>query len=164
MSMLSSPAMITILAMEPSADAGFVADVTTACPAGTYSSAGGRTSAWPCTPCPAGRYSTVVGAIDATTCRSCPAWAPYSLAGSAYSGACTDCASGCGAGLHGAVICPSSANSQRVSWADRPANGACVILMTPARTWAAANATCASLATGAHLLTPSSGVRHVCSG
>ncbi len=153
-------AAITVAPQESDPGKGFVADVTTACPAGTYSGTGGHTSAWPCTPCPAGRYSTVVGASNATMCRPCPALTPYSPPAASNAAACTSCASSdCGDGQHGTIMCPTTSTStQWVPWAGRPDAGACVALIAPARTWSAANATCVALAPGARLLTPTAWV------
>eukprot|EP00698_Gefionella_okellyi_P020610 TRINITY_DN648_c0_g1_i2.p1 TRINITY_DN648_c0_g1~~TRINITY_DN648_c0_g1_i2.p1 ORF type:complete len:4078 (-),score=690.51 TRINITY_DN648_c0_g1_i2:80-12022(-) len=83
--------------------------VSTACPAGTWSSVVGATGVDQCTSCVAGRYSSALGASSIATCELCAA-GTYSTAVAAVSSAtCLTCPQGsfCTGVAGAAELCPA---------------------------------------------------------
>jgi hypothetical protein len=137
---------------------GFRAIISSQCPPGTFSSPSGWATAWPCTPCPPGRYNPTPGA---SVCAGvCTSPRPYSKENTLFAADCSSCVTGCEGGGYGAQLCP--ANGHWTGWSPPPAqasdgvaSGVCLSLLTAPKSWSAANASCAGLASGAHLATPS---------
>ena len=93
-----------------------------ACPAGSYSSVPGATSAATCVPCPAGKYSSsagssqctscnagsysaVVGATTSSTCSACSAGSYSSVSGATSAVTCVPCPAGTYSSSAGAIQC-----------------------------------------------------------
>jgi hypothetical protein len=114
----------------------------TYCPAASTSPAGVL--------CPPGTYSV----SNASTCVSCPSSAPHSPAGSNSSAACVSCASSnCTGGVFGAYPCPDASWTAWVNVGGVEASHSCIKALPIAVNWTVANATCAGLGPGYHLLT-----------
>jgi hypothetical protein len=152
-SRLAGAVTLSFTSNEAVSGAGFLATISTACPAGTYSNTG-HTIAAPCTACPPGRFGRTMGATSVAACLACPPSLPYSSPPYAAS-ACTDCTSGCDGGGIGAALCPGP--QSWLPWAGLNAGGSrqgvCLLLTHAGQPWAAAAAVCTDLAPGATLLT-----------
>jgi hypothetical protein len=120
---------------------------TPACPPGYSASS---TAAGVCDLCPAGTYS------GATYCTMCPVSASYSRTGSTSAAACVSCATGCDPSYQSWVTSPCADPTGWELWYDvlgvEGANSCLKRMETPAA-WAAANASCASMGSGIHLMT-----------
>lgn len=109
--------------------------------------------------CPPGTYSI----SNATACTACPSSTPYSRAGSTSSAACVQCTStNCTNGLLGAYPCPDASWTAWVNVGGVEASHSCIKAFPIALNWSVANATCAGLGPGYHLLTTRQVGRGVC--
>ena len=140
------------------------------CPAGRYGSQFGATNSsctGPCNvsgsycpplstsladarPCPPGSF----GNATSGQCVACPPAAPYSLASSTSIGNCSFCADGCEGG-YGVLACNDTTWTAWVDGDGVEGINSCLAVVGPAVSWTTANASCAALGTGIHLLTTS---------
>ncbi len=140
------------------------------CPAGRYGSQFGAISSsctGPCNvsgsycpplstsladarPCPPGSF----GNATSGQCVACPPAAPYSRARSTSTGNCSSCAGGCEGG-YGVLACNDTTWTAWVDGDGLEGINSCLAVVGPAVSWTTANASCAALGTGIHLLTTS---------